>query len=339
MTDGDLRRRFAGPVSGTVSVFGQRLAWAACVLLWAGVAQAQTTVQVTDDTHHTLTLAHPLARVISAAPSLTELLYEAGAGERLVGTVDYSDYPTAARKVPRIGSNQKLDLERIARMKPDLALVWFHGNATREVEQLAALGVPMFYLEPQRIQDIPSALERIGHLMGTSKIAQAAAQRFRARYDALRTRYAGRAPVRVFYQVEESPLLTVNDKQLISDVIHLCGGINVFGQASMLVPQLSTESVVTADPEVILTSRWSSNGGGSSDAVRAPEDRSFRMWARFSTMKAVKAGQLWLIPGDQISRHGPRILDAAQALCAALDEARRALIPGPSFGNTPGLRK
>jgi iron complex transport system substrate-binding protein len=292
-------------------------------LVLGSAAQAPAAVQVTDDAHHTITLARPVARVISAAPSLTELLYEAGGGDRLVGTVDYSDYPTMARKVPRIGSNQKLDLERIATLAPDLALVWFHGNATREVDQLAALGIPLFYLEPQRIQDIPSALERIGQLMGTDRIAQAAAQRFRTRYASLQARYAGRTPVRVFYQVEENPLLTINDKQIISDAIHLCGGINVFGPASMLVPQLSTESVVAANPDIILTSRWSTDGGQSAAPVRSPEDHSLKMWTRFSSMKAVKTGQLWLIPGDQISRHGPRILDGAQAVCTALDEARR----------------
>jgi iron complex transport system substrate-binding protein len=287
-----------------------------------GAVQVSAAVQVTDDAHNTLTLARPPARVISAAPSLTELLYEAGAGDRLVGTVDYSDYPPAARKVPRIGSNQRLDLERIARAKPDLALVWFHGNATREVDQLAALGIPMFYLEPQRIQDIPSALERIGQLMGTVETAKAAAQGFRDRYSSLRARYTDRAPVRVFYQVETNPLLTINDKQIISDAIQVCGGINVFGKALMLVPQLSTESVVAANPDVILTSRWSTDGEASSHAVRSPEDPNLKMWARFSGMKAVKAGQLWLIPGDQISRHGPRILDGVQAICAALEEAR-----------------
>jgi iron complex transport system substrate-binding protein len=298
-----------------------RKAWLA-VFLFAGIAQAESAVQVTDDAHHTLTLVRPIARVISLAPSLTELLYEAGAGEHLVGTVDYSDYPPPARKVPRIGSNQILDVERIATLKPDLVLVWFHGNATREVDQLAALSVPMFYLEPHRIQDIPFALERIGQLMGTRNTAQAAAKRFRTRYASLQSRYADRTPVRVFYQIEANPLLTINDHQIISDAIRLCGGRNVFGKESMLVPQLSTESVVAANPDIILTSRWSTNGEDSGGAVRSPEDRSLKMWAPFSSMKAVKTGQLWLIPGDSISRHGPRILEGVQAICTALDEAR-----------------
>jgi iron complex transport system substrate-binding protein len=129
------------------------------VLLLSGAALAQTSVHETDDAGHALKLAHPARRVISLAPSLTELVYEAGGGDYLVGTVDYSDYPSAALKLPRIGSNQKLDVERIAGLKPDLIVVWFHGNALREVEQLAALGIPSFYVEPHHIEDIPGALE------------------------------------------------------------------------------------------------------------------------------------------------------------------------------------
>ena len=292
------------------------------VLLLACVAQAEAAVRVTDDGGHTLTLVKPAERVITLAPSLTELLYEAGGGARLVGTVDYSDYPPEALKVPRIGSNQKLDVERVARLRPDLILVWFHGNATREIDQLAALGIPMFHVEPHRIEDIPGALERLGQLVGSETIARAAAQRFRARHAALRSRYSGRAQVSVFYQVDASPLLTINNQQIIADAIALCGGRNVFGKEPLLVPQLSTESVVAANPDIILTALI--GGNGNPRAVRAPQERSLAMWARFSRMKAVRTGQLWLIPGDAISRHGPRILDAAQEICTALDEARKA---------------
>jgi iron complex transport system substrate-binding protein len=293
------------------------------VLLLSGAALAQTSVHETDDAGHALKLAHPARRVISLAPSLTELVYEAGGGDYLVGTVDYSDYPSAALKLPRIGSNQKLDVERIAGLKPDLIVVWFHGNALREVEQLAALGIPSFYVEPHHIEDIPGALERIGRLLGTEKAAQAAAQRFRARHAELRARYAGRSPVRVFYQVAADPLLTINDQHIISDGIHLCGGRNAFGGEGTLVPQLSTESVVVANPQVILTARWRDKDSGKVVPMRDPAEPSLRMWTKFSGMRAVKTGQLWLIPGDQISRHGPRILDGVQSICTALDEARK----------------
>lgn len=299
--------------------------YALIFLLLCGTAEpTRAAPPVIDDAGHALTLGKPVARVISLAPSATELLYEAGGGDRLVGTVDYSDHPPAALAVPRVGSNQTLDIERIATLKPDLLLVWFHGNASHEVDKLGALGIPMFYVEPRRIVDVPGVLERLGQVMGTEKAATAAADRFRARHAALRARYAGSAPVRVFYQVAERPLLTINDRQIIADVIRLCGGRNVFGGEPVLVPQLSTESVVAANPEVIITAMLASKDRSPTGPVREPKNPSLALWARFSNMKAVKHGQLWLVPGDPISRHGPRILDGAEAICTVLDEARKA---------------
>lgn len=293
------------------------VASAACTLAML----APHAAPVKDDAGNTLDLRRPAARVITLAPSLTEMLFEAGGGDKLVGTVEYSNFPPAALKVERVGSNQKLDLERIASMKPDLVLVWYHGNALREVDRIHALGIPMFYLEPHSIADIPSVLERIGQLVGTEKQAQDAAQRFRTRHAALRTQYASRPSVNVFYQISAKPLMTVNDEQIISDVIRLCGGRNVFGKEPMLVPRLSTESVVAINPDVILAANIESS---SAEAVRSPDGPHVSSWSTFSNMKAVRNGQVWLIPGDQISRHGPRILDAAQAVCTALDAARVA---------------
>jgi len=302
----------------------ERLCLAIClcgVLSLGRAAEPPGKISVKDDAGQTLTLAQPARRVISLAPSLTEMLYEAGGGEYMVGAVEYSDYPVAALKVERIGNNQRLDLERIAALKPDLVLVWFHGNALREVEKLRTLGIPMFYLEPHDIADIPAAMLRIGQLVGTDKLAQQAAERFRSRHEKLRAEYAGRKPLRVFYQIAEKPLMTINDQQIISDVIRLCGGVNVFGKEPMLVPQLSTESVVAANPDVILGANMGSSG--EQGPHRAMSEARMQTWVQFSTLNAVRNRQLWFVPGDQISRHGPRILDAAQAVCTALDNARQ----------------
>jgi iron complex transport system substrate-binding protein len=293
------------------------------VLLVAEATQAHADVRVTDDAGHTLRLARPGKRIISLAPSVTEMIFEAGGGDKLVGTVDYSDYPPAARRIPRVGSNQKLDLERIASLRPDLILVWFHGHATREVEQLSTLGLPLFHVEPRRIEDVPGVLERIGQLLDTQGVADAAAKRFRARHADLLTRYAGRTPVAAFYQIAESPLLTINDKQIISDVIRLCGGRNVFGNEPALVPQVSTESVVSANPDVILTADIGEKNVDGVRSVRAPGDPAFAMWRPFRAMRAVRTGQMWLIPANIISRQGPRILDGVEAVCRAFDEARK----------------
>ncbi|GAA5162542.1 cobalamin-binding protein [Viridibacterium curvum] len=284
-----------------------------------GIASAAS-ITVKDDTNQTLTLDKPAQRVISLAPSLTEIVFAIGAGDKLVGAIDYSDYPAAALKVPRIGSNQRLDLERIAALKPDLVLVWHRGNALREVEKLRTLGIPMFYIEAQDIADLPGVMQRLGVLLGVGPSADEAAQRFRHRHDKLRSTYAGRKPLRVFYQIGDKPLLTINDRQIISDVIRLCGGINVFGKEPMTVPQLSTESVIAADPDVIFTARKSD---GDPAAKRADANSRLTSWQTYPGMMAVKNRQLWMVSGDEISRHGPRILDAAEAVCAVLEGARR----------------
>lgn len=291
--------------------------------LLLATGNAPAAVSVKDDQGNLVRLSGPARRVISLAPSLTEMLYAAGGGNTLVGAVEYSDYPPAALKVPRIGSNMHLDLERIAQLKPDLVLVWMHGNAEREIERLRVLKIPMFFLEPHHLGDIPDGLERIGHLVGTDRVASQAAVQFRARHATLQATFARRAPVRVFYQVADQPLMTINDQQIISDVIHLCGGINVFGKENMLVPQLSTESVVAANPDIILTARIGASNDHADTAQRKPDEPGLQRWLAFHDMKAVRNGQLWLIPGDQISRHGPRIVDGAAAVCAALDAARK----------------
>lgn len=277
-------------------------------------------ISLRDDAGNVVSLPQPARRVISLAPSLTEMVFAAGAGDRLVGVVEYSDFPPAANKLPRIGSNQKLDLEHIVALKPDLVLVWYHGNGQREIERLRAIGIPMFFLEPKRIEDVPQAIERIGALTGSNADAARAAQVFRERLAALRSQHAGKTKVRVFYQIWSKPLLTVNGTHLISNVITLCGGENVFAAQPMLVPQLSNESVLAADPQAIFAAH--SNSGNDAQPRRNAQAENLIHWQQYKNMQAVRNKQLWTFNGDHISRHGPRILDAVEAVCSALDAVR-----------------
>src|SRR5437868_12883650 len=165
-------------------------------LLGSGLcSHAGAAVSVVDDAGQTVTLDQPARRVISLAPHVTEMLYAAGGGSRIVGTVSYSDYPPQARDIPRVGDNKALDLERIAALKPDLIVVWRHGNAQKQSDRLKSLGLPLFYSEPRRLDDIPRDIEKLGTLLGTDAIAGAAASAFRQQADVLRKTYAGRPPV------------------------------------------------------------------------------------------------------------------------------------------------
>ena len=281
-------------------------------------AVAGASVTVVDDVGRTVTLAQPARRVVSLAPHVTELLYAAGGGARLVGAVNYSDYPAAAKQLPQVGSYNKLDFERVLALKPDLLVVWHSGNPVRQVEQLERLGIPVFHSEPGRLDQIGDSLLRLGRLLGTEPAAQAAAQDYRARIAALKARYAARPPVTVFYQVWPKPLYTLNDDHIAGDMLRLCGGRNLFGALKTIAPEVGVEAVIEADPEVILV-------GGRDN----PSDPGGKMWQSFKGMTAVRRGNIFTIDGDLTNRAGPRTADGAAQLCAMLEAARgrRSSIP------------
>lgn len=274
-------------------------------------AAARADIRMVDDHGRTVVLEQPARRIVSLAPHVTELLFAAGAGDRIVGAVDYSNYPEAAKDIPRVGSNRQLDLERIVSLKPDLIVVWLHGAAQRQLDKLLTLGIPVFYNEPRRLTDIARAIEQLGELAGTGRAAHEAARTFAAREAELRARYAGRAPVSVFYQIWQKPLMTVNGEHLISDVLRLCGAQNIFADLAPLVPVIATEAVLAADPEAIGTGIFDSQSRNSLD-----------VWKAWPRLTATARNNFFYVPTDFISRHSPRILEGARQICEALDAAR-----------------
>ena len=281
--------------------------------LWAllGAASVHAEVVVRDDTGAEVRLAQPAQRIVSLAPHITETLYAAGAGPRLVGAVEYSDYPEAAKKLARIGGYSRLDLEAIAALKPDLAVGWASGNSPAHIEKLRALGIPVYLAQPERIDDVAGNLERYGELAGTQAVAQAAAAGFRSRLQELRMQYSARPKVRTFYQIWKQPLMTVGGGQVISDAIRLCGGENVFADLKPLAPKVTVEAVLAADPEVVVAS-----GMGESRPEWLDD------WRQWKTMTAVKRDNLFFIPPDILQRHTPRLVEGAARLCAHLETAR-----------------
>ena len=272
-------------------------------------------ITVTDDAGQTVTLAQPARRIVSLAPHVTELIYAAGGGDRIVGTVSYSDYPPQARDIPRVGDNKALDLERIAALKPDLIVVWRHGNAQKQTDRLRALGMPLFYSEPRRLESIPENLERLGTLMGTEAVATQAAADFRQQVSALRKTYSDRPPVTVFYQVWQQPLMTLNGQHLVSDLLTLCGGRNLFAKEAPLVPTVSVEAVVAGNPEVMLTA-----GMGATRPDKPLAD--FSMWEKWKQVTAVARNNLFIVDGDLVNRAGPRVVKGAAEICKDLEVAR-----------------
>jgi iron complex transport system substrate-binding protein len=290
----------------------------ACALLLLGAIvppPAHAAVQATDDAGATVTLAEPARRIVSVAPHLTELLFAAGAGDRIVGAVAYSDHPPAAQAIPRIGDSAQLDLERIVSLQPDLIVVWRSGTPAQQLQRLRGLSIPVYASESRRLGEISSTLRRLGTLAGTAAAAERRADAFDRDVAALRERYAGRRPLRAFYQIWHRPLLTINGEHLISDALALCGARNVFADLRSLTPAVSEEAVVAADPDVIVTGSVDPGGG----------DDNLERWRRLDALRATKLGNLVVVDPDTLHRQSDRIVLGARELCDKLDTVRARL--------------
>ena len=275
------------------------------------MAAAMAEVQATDDANQRITLAQPALRIVSLAPHVTELLFAIGAGAQIVGADEFSDYPVAAKSIPRIGRAGALDLERIVALRPDLVIGWGSGNSSAQVAQLQHLGLRVFISEPRQLEDVASTLRRLGQLGGHAEKGESTAAAFESGIHQLRQRYAQQSPVSVFYEIWDRPLMTVNGQHIISAVLTLCGGSNVFAKLAQLAPTVDVEAVLKAQPQAIL--------GSGSDATRPMWLDDWRRWPR---IPAAARGNLFNIPPDLIQRHTPRLLEGARLVCEALDIAR-----------------
>lgn len=248
-------------------------------------------------------------RIVSLAPNLTELTFTAGAGDRLVGVDQYSDFPEAARSIPRIGDAFRVDFERVLALHPDMVLAWDSGTSSVVIDRLRVLHVKVQPIATYRLADISTALREIGRIAGTSATADTAARQFEQEIAALRAEYAGRAELSVFLQVNDRPLYTVNGKQIMSELIELCGGRNVFAQLDKFAPEIGVEAVIAANPQVIIATE----AGGPAAAEQ---------WRRWPHIDAVKNGNVFTVPPDDVTRATTRLARGASVLCRTLETAR-----------------
>jgi len=284
---------------------------AVAILLLPGMVAAATPT-VRDDAGSEIRLDRPARRIVTLAPHLAETVFAAGAGQQLVGVVEYSDYPDATKELPRVGGYSRIDLEAVIALKPDLIVAWQSGNIPAHVDKLRALGIPIYVSQPDRIEDVATEIERLGILAGTTEVSHLAAQSYRQRLSTIRERYSQRPIVRTFYQVWKQPLVTVGGDQIISSVIRLCGGENVFAALKSMAPTVSVEAVIAANPEAIVASGM--------DAAR-PE--WLDDWKRWGSITAVARDNLFFVRPELIQRHTPRLLDGTEQLCEHLEVARK----------------
>lgn len=274
-------------------------------------AIAAAELVVVDDSGAELRLQQPAKRIISLAPNITEVLFHVGAGAQIVGADEYSNYPPAAKEIVRVNNHAAANYELILSLKPDLVIAWQSGNGDKIINPLRKLGIPVFVVETREIEQIPNLFRRFGQLSGNTDQAEQRALEFTQRLKALRLANKDKFLVRTFYQIWDEPLITLNGKHMVSSVIELCGGVNIFADAIPLVPYVNIESVVAADPQVIIA-------GGSQEEQPA----WFKRWQKWSGISAVINSHVYLIPADLMQRHSVRILDGAGMMCDYLDSAR-----------------
>lgn len=273
------------------------------VLLLALPAQAAA-IRVVDDAGQTLEFARPPQRIISLTPHLTELLFAVGAGAQLVGVDSASDYPAAARTLPRVGDYSRIQFERILALKPDLVLVWVGGNRAADIHGLKEMGVPVLHTQATRLDDVARLLRLIGQASGHAAAGEAAARDFSVRLAALKEGSARQPPVSVFYQVWDRPLMTVGGTHWISDALTVCGARNVFADLRGLSPVVSREAVLKRAPALIVS-------GSDAPDMRRP-------WQRFASLPAVKNDAFVRVDADRLHRLTPRLLEGVAELCAAV---------------------
>ena len=268
---------------------------------------------VVDDLQREVCVAAPAQRIVSLSPGATELLFDAGAGEQVVGAVSFSDYPPAANAIPRVGSYNRLDLETLLTLRPDLVIAWRSGNPREQVDQLVRLGIPVYHTEPRRFADITSTLYRLARLAGTEQTGDAAGDAFGHAVQALRQQYQDADPVTLFYQIWNDPLMTVNATHFISEAMRLCGGVNVFGELSRLTPTLDIEAVLAANPQAIVAGGMGEDDHGWVEA-----------WRRYPELQAVRKDHLFFIPPSTLQRPTVRLLTGTRTLCGQLQAVRDA---------------
>jgi iron complex transport system substrate-binding protein len=267
-------------------------------------------LNLVDDRGVTVHLSAPASRVVTLSPHLAEIVFAAGAEETLVGVALHSDFPPSVQRLPKIGDAVRIDVERILALRADLVLAWGSGNPSAHITQIERLGVPVFVTEPHKLEDVSRVVRNVGVLTGASFKAEQAARKFEMEIDTLRRTYGARRPVRVFYEIWHRPLMTVSSAHMISDVLRLCGGVNIFADVPALAPTVSMEALLAARPQAIV-------GGGSS-----VDERVFIAQWESHALDVLKDVALVYVPADHIQRATPRIVQGVRAVCSGLDTAR-----------------
>ena len=278
------------------------------------VGAGASSIEVKDDFGRIVSLEKPAQRIISLAPHNTENLFSAGAGDKVVGVVEYSDYPPQARNILSVGSHVQFNMETILSLQPDLIVAWRGGNNGGSLDQLERLGLTVYYSEPRTFADILSNIHDIAILSGTEDKMDDDVDSLQSTIEKTRQEYAQRQGIGVFYQVWSDPLITLNGEHFISRVLEVCGAVNLFAELPIIAPQINVESVIQANPDAIVT--------GMTDGV-VPD---MSLWRKWPNINAVKNDAFVFVDADRMHRHTLRMLNSIPPFCRQLDDVRQLMI-------------
>jgi iron complex transport system substrate-binding protein len=281
--------------------------WFLVVCLALAEPASAAPLTVLDDTGQTVTLPAIPTRIVSLAPGATEMLFAAGAGKHVIATVSFSDEPAAAKQVPRIGDVVAIDLEKLIALRPEVAVVWPGGGNPAQIEEISRMHIPLYRQQVNTLADLAGSLRRLGALAGTRDVAEQAARNIESRLATLSRTYGNGRHPKVLMEVWNHPLYTVGGTHLIGDAIQACGARNIFGDLRDLSPVVDVEAVVARDPDIIVAA--APPGAGAEWLAD---------WKRFTTLRAVRTGGLIPFEDQRLTRLGPSVVDATEALCKVL---------------------
>jgi len=266
---------------------------------------------VRDDAGDTVQVPDAPCRIVSLAPGTTAMLYAAGAGHCLVGTIAHSDEPAEAAAVKVVGDAETLDFEQLLALRPTVVVVAVDVVQRVRIDRLRGLGLPVYQVHVTTLTGMPESLRRLGALTGTREAADRAAAALDSDLAGLAARYRQRPRLRVLYQIWDQPIYTIGGRHVISDALALCGATNVFGELTTAAPAVTREAALLRDPDLILVSAPPGHG-----------DEWLAEWRKFPALKAVRNGHLVKYTDERIDRMGPSVIAATANLCEVIDHGR-----------------
>ncbi len=281
---------------------------------WRGALAVVTLILVVASDLATAAPSEPTEaarRVVTLSPHLAELMYAVGAGDALVGVSAYSDHPDTVRSLPQVGDAFMVDQEQLALLEPDLVLAWYSGTPAATVGELRKQGFNVERIRTRSLADIAEAIDTIGRWTGREQEAAQVRAVFESQLAGLGEPADRQAPIRVFYQISQRPLYTVNGDHYASELIERCGGRNIFAELGELAPMVSEEAVLARDPEVIIA------GGTDEDA-----ESLLSHWRRWERLSATRWDNYFVVDADLLGRASNRLTQAGAEICERLARAR-----------------